>query len=192
MDLLNFVSNVIGEQAWPAVAIFVVLFVARKAPSMAPYIKAVRYKEVEVTLREVRESVATALPDLGNSKTEETEPTDKILQLAEIDTGVAIAEVWKPLEAHIIGLIQHNGLVRFTRPDTFMKVLFERGKITSEELQLFDQLRKIRNESVHATTDVAPTVAEVIEYREFVRAFISRLDQIRSEPGYIDVAPPNK
>ena len=187
MSALQFLATIVQALAWPALALFCFLFVVNRSSNLVRFVKSIRYGDIEITLQDARREVELLKSQRGVASAPDLEPDDKILRLAEIDPSVAIVEVWKKLEAKITQLIQHNGLIRFTNPDLFIRHLYKLEKISANELELFQRLRKIRNESVHARQRNAPTVAEVIEYRDFVEAFCTRLDQIRKEPGYIDI-----
>jgi hypothetical protein len=187
MDWLTFTATVISALAWPAFALFCVLMAAYRTPSLIRFIKTIRYGDIEISLQDARRDVEALRTERGVVGAVTIDPDDKILRLAEIEPAVAIVEIWKKLEEKVTQLIQHNGLIRFTRPDLFVRHLAKLGKISSTELELFGRLRKIRNESVHSRHEMSPTVAEVIEYHDFVDAFCQRLDQIKSEPGFIDI-----
>jgi hypothetical protein len=115
---------------------------------------------------------------------------EKVLRLADIDTSIAIIEVWRRIEQAIIGLVQHNGLVRFTAPAKFMEHLATLGKLTPGDIALFRKLRDIRNASVHGHDRYVLSKAEVLEFSTFVDLLIGKLDEIKQQPGYIDVPRP--
>jgi len=145
----------------------------------------------ELTLRDnlekariVAESVEVGLVSPPSSR-EREESEDKVLALAQIDTGVAILKSWQKLESALIRLRQHNGLMRFKTNSSIVQRLFELKKINESDLALFDQLRSIRNAVVHSHKRYI-SVAEVMEYDQFVNTLGRRLEEIQAEPGYID------
>lgn len=191
MDVLTFISNLVRDLAWPIATLVVLIIALRHLPSLRRFVKAIRYKDVEVTLREefdgAREVAETVKALIGpETKPEETQ-TDKIAQLAQIDPAIALIEIWRKLEAEVVSLIQHNGLMRYTRPVKFVEQLGKLGKLSEEEITLFRRLRVIRNASVHAQDTNAVTLAEVIEFRDFVNVLIRKFEQIKNEPGFIDI-----
>lgn len=191
MDELTFVSNLIRDLVWPVAMLVAFLIAIYHAPKLARFVKAVRYKGFEVTMREelieARADVDQLKLEVGDAGANTLNPKDKIIQLANIDRGIAIVEVWRKLEDEVIRLIQHSGLMRFTRPVPFVEHLASLGKISERELNLFHKLRKIRNDSVHMHDTTALTMAEVIEFRDFVEVLARRFEQIKSEPDYIDL-----
>ena len=172
--------------------IICLFYFTRHASTLIRFVKTIRYGDIEVTFQDARHDFEVIQVQRGPVESPALEADNKILRLAEIDPGVAVIEIWKGLEEKLIQLIQHNGMMRFTTPDKFMKVLHDQKKISTTELELFQRLRKIRNESVHSRASQSLTVAEVLEYKNFVDTFLSVLELIRMEPGYIDLPPSKK
>ncbi|HEY9079789.1 hypothetical protein [Magnetovibrio sp.] len=187
MDTLTFISTIVSAVVWPLLILVLALVALHKAPILASLIKTIRYKEVEVTFQEAREILERTSLGLHLAEIPPLNPNDKILKLAAVDTGAAIMEIWKSLEAVLYRLIQNNGMMRFTNPTKFVDVLCSEGKISDGERELFHSLRRLRNQSVHALYERSPTIAEVVEFQDFVTAFSERLEQIREEPEYINV-----
>ena len=187
MDTLTFISAILDAVIWPLLIFVLALVALNKAPMLASLIKNIRYKEVEITFQDARKKLERTSLGLRLAEMPPLDPNDKIFKLAAIDTGAAIMEIWKSLEAVLVTLIQHNGMMRFTNPTKFVDVLCTEGKISEEERALFHSLRHLRNKSVHAFPGNSPTIAEVLEFQDFVSAFSDRLEQIKQEPGYITI-----
>jgi len=202
MDILSFIANLVEHLATPVAALVALKILLSRAPQIGRFVKSVRYKDVEINLRDDFEKAKESAAAIELSKLQgdhninsaprlSMERNDKILQLASIDAGVAISEVWRQVEATVIQLMQHNGLMRFTRPDKLISWLASKDKISSAEVELFHRLRKIRNSVVHGGTDTPKiSLAEVIEFKEFADLFIDRIEMIRAEPGYLDYPVP--
>jgi len=197
MNLYGFIASVIGSLAWPLLIAWIVLLLLRRSKSLEDliqkvrkYVKSIKMGALELTFQDAREDAEAVAVERGTPLPDQGPLNDKLLQLASINPALAVVEIWKDLEAEIISLIQHNGMMRFTRPTHFMRVLAEKKKITRNELALYERLRSIRNEAVHSRDPQPLTVAEISEYRSFVSALIARFQQIKAEPGYIDVPMP--
>jgi flagellar biosynthesis/type III secretory pathway chaperone len=191
LNTLAFVASIIGSVAWPVTLLIVVVVLLRNGARLAKFVKSIRFKDFELTLRDnlekariVAESVEVGLVSPPSSR-EREESEDKVLALAQIDTGVAILKSWQKLESALIRLRQHNGLMRFKTNSSIVQRLFELKKINESDLALFDQLRSIRNAVVHSHKRYI-SVAEVMEYDQFVNTLGRRLEEIQAEPGYID------
>jgi hypothetical protein len=193
MNTLAFIASVIGSLAWPATLLIVVFLLLRNGAQLAKFVKAIRFKDFELTLRDdlekaktIADGIEARLPGAYAGK-EDHEEEDKVLALAKIDPGVGILKSWQKLELALTRLRQHNGLVRFITNVALIPRLLELGKITKSDADLFNQLRSIRNAVVHTGSDKQTiSVAEVVEYDQIVETLIRRLDQIQAAPGYID------
>ncbi len=187
MDGLTFTASVIHDLAWPVTIIASVILAVRRLPQIAKLVKSIRYKDFEVTIRERLEEIEKLPTVVAANAENSTAPSlrEKILRLAEIDTGVAVAAIWTDVEAALTMLMQHNGLMRFTNPVKFTAQLVKLGKLSNDELRMMENLREVRNASVHARGDSKPTLAEVAEYQKYAEALITKVNKVRSEPGYI-------
>lgn len=202
MDILSFISSLVEHLVTPVAALVALKILLSSAPQIGRFVKSVRYKDIEIDLRddfekakEAAETIELSKPQTENAISDATrldiERKNKILQLADIDTGIAIAEVWRLVETKIINLMQHNGLMRYTRPDKLISWLASKAKISSAELELFLRLRKIRNVAVHGGANIPKiSLAEVIEFKEFADLFIDRIEKMIAEPGYLDYPIP--
>lgn len=201
MDGLTFISSIIRDIATPVSALVALYFLLGKAPALSKVFKSIKFKDIELTLREEFEKAkeeavsiqSNQAPEKADNKESPVSEFDqKIIQLANIDPKVAIFELWKRLENSVVKLIQHNGLMRFARPDKFVRWLGSQGKISSNEVELFLRLKNIRNQVVHAFPDDPPsiTMADVLEYKDLVALFIKSLESIREEDGYLDYPVP--
>ena len=161
-----------------------------RLPKLVRFVKAVRYKDLEVTIREDFTQARSAAEQIVAERKQLIGPEpdhEKVLRLADIDASIAVIEVWRRLEKEIVKLMQHNGLMRYTTPAKFMDHLAQLGKISPGDIALFRKLRDIRNLSVHALDGRSLTKGEVIEFSNFVDLLVARLEEIRHEPGYIDI-----
>lgn len=195
MDPLTFIAALVGHLIWPVTALVLILVVLRRLPKLAKFIKAVRYRDLELTLREDF-SEARALVDQITIQRQQLPaadaPDDKLLQLIEIDPSIAVIHIWRRLEREIIGLMQHNGLMRYTTPVKFFEHLAKLGKLSENDLVLFRKLRDIRNASVHAYPGRSLSPAEVLEFNNFVDLLIATFEAIKAEPGYINIPQTSK
>ena len=201
MDILTFISSLIRDTATPAAALVALWIILSKTPKLSRLIKTIKFKDVEVNLREELEKAKDEAEILkskttANERAPETKQVsqfdEKIIKLANIDPKAAIFEIWKQLENSIIKLMQHNGLIRFTRPDKLIRWLGNQGKISASQVELFLRLKRIRNEVVHAFPDDPPNIsmADVLEYKDLSSLLIDTLESIRSEDGYLDYPIP--
>jgi uncharacterized protein YkvS len=174
----------VGHLAWPVFAVGVLAFIYRKASSITRLVQSIKYRDVEIVIREEFAEAREETEAIRANSTSQAaitaqgtpEPDDKILRLARIDPAVAIMETFRSLEAEITRIIQHHGYMRWVAPKSFMDHLAKSNLISQKEHDLFMRLRNIRNEAIHAQASV--TLAEVIEYKDFVTSFVERLKSI--------------
>jgi hypothetical protein len=201
MDVLTFISSIIRDLSTPISALIALCILLGKAPALSKLFKSIKFKDIELNLREELEKAknealsiqSEETPESGTLQTEPVSEFDKkIIQLANIDPKAAIFELWKQLESSVIKLIQHNGLIRFTRPDKFIRWLGSQGKISDNEVDLFLRLKTIRNQVVHASMDDNPkiTMLDVLEFKDLASLFIKRLESIKNEDGYLNYPIP--
>lgn len=201
MDILAFISSLVHDLASPVAAIVGLIILLNNAPKIAKHIKSFRIKDIEVSLRENFEKAKTTAdeillalpgsPALIEDRNLSTEDK-KIIELSKIDPEAAIFELWKQLEHALIRLIQHNGLVRFTRPDLFVIWLGKEKKISPNDVELFTRLRDIRNEVVRAWPDGPPKIslAGVLQYKDHVALLTQQLEAIKEEDLYLSYPIP--
>jgi hypothetical protein len=161
-----------------------------RAPTLARFVKSIRYKDVEVLIRENLESARDEAEKVRGTENHPPAPLyqdDKVLQLARIDPALAVVDIWKQLESRIILLIQHNGLMRFTSPSEFIFELGKQKKLSATELKIFKKLREVRNASVHSQLSPSLTLAEVVEFRDLAELLGRKIDELREQPGNIDL-----
>jgi hypothetical protein len=191
LDWLTFISSIVRNLAWPVVVLSVLGAFLIKGRHFVGLVKSIKFKDFELTIRnefvEARAGAEQIKLQLDAQPELELLPQDKILKLAEIDSALAIVDIWKKLEAEVIGLIQHNGQMRYTTSEKFILALVDLGKLTMSEANLYRNLRQIRNASVHSHSASKLTLAEVIEFRDFSNMLANKLKLIKSEPGYIDL-----
>jgi hypothetical protein len=191
MDTLTFISSVVSSLAWPLTSLVVLSLIVFRADRLRAIISSIRFKDIEVTLNkrfEEARAVGDEIPAPQSSQALEKQSSidDHILKLAAVDSGVAILRSWQKLEGKVIQLIQHNGLIRFTRSDSFIRQLAKLDKLSFEEASLYSKLRGIRNDVVHIHgSSKQPTIAEVVEFDQLVEKLVSRLEEIRQTPGSI-------
>lgn len=193
MDPYTFIATMTGHLAWPVAMLLVVTFVLFRLRWFAKFIKGVKYKDLELSIREdfteARVAAEALEAELQSPEVSATD-TNKVARLVEIDPSIAIIEIWRRLEQNVIKLIQHNGFMRFTTPPRFVEYLTHLGKLSDRELVLYRKLRDIRNASVHTHDDTsAISKAEVFEFNRFAEILTQKLEAIRQEPDYLAMPP---
>jgi hypothetical protein len=174
MDWLTFISNVIDSLAWPSVVVVILFLLRKELPNIAKLIRKFKYGDLEVEFGEsakvVKEKSATALPEpspnarlSGGSLQEQR---DRLSFLSELAPRSAILESWLQIESSAVDLIRKKGLDSFRSlpgPTRLRDHLRNTGILNEEQLLVFEELRKLRNEAVHSI-DAAFDIEAVTNY----------------------------
>jgi len=174
MDWLTFIANLIDSLAWPAVIVVLLFLVKKELPAIARLIRKIRYGELEVEFGEsakvVKEKSATVLPEpapnarLSGSSLQEQR--DRLAFLSELAPRSAILEAWLQIESAAVDLIRKKRLDTFQTlpgPTRLRDHLRKMEILTPQQVSVFEELRKLRNEAVHSI-DAAFDIDAVTNY----------------------------
>ncbi len=192
----DWLAKLAAAVTWPiaTLTIFFVLF--RNRRSVAELIKSIKWGKWEVIFRdnidklgELSNIVLSSHPKefrIQYSKGAEATATsefDDILGIAKFDPTRAMLECWKKLEAKLLELRQYHGLMSYISNARFVNLLEKNGRISAQEVELFNRLRQIRNSLVHIEAPYDKIdVDEVFEYFRAVKTLIARLAETKHEP----------
>lgn len=186
MDLLTFVSKLAEALAWPIVVLVVVSLLRKEVSSLFTIVKKVKAGPMEAEFeREINElkSVADAeLPDIERQAP--VAPTQNELeQLAQINPRAAIIEAWRRLELAARRSLAQVGITMnaqdLASPLAHARNLAKSALMSQEELVLFNDLRNLRNTSVHAE-HFSPTLEAALAYIE-VASRVQQTLRLKSE-----------
>jgi hypothetical protein len=193
MGFWEFLAKMIDSLAWPSLAAYVVYLLRGHGHELIRFVEKIRVKDFEVTLRqnfeegrEAAEQVRseTNINTFGTAETSTLTTASKIaLEAGRPD--VAILDVWKTVEQELTKIIQHEGMMRWVSPGNLIHWAHQKGLISNADRELFDRLRRIRNEVVHSNDVRKLSNAEVYEFADLASVLIARLKEIE-EPlkGY--------
>lgn len=172
MDLLTFISKLAEAFAWPAVVLVVVFLLRKEVSTLFAIIKKVKAGPVEAEFeREINElkSVADAELQDVERQTPATPSQNELEQLAQINPRAAIIEAWRRLELAARRSLARVGITMTSAdvasPLAHARNLAKSALMSQEELVLFNDLRNLRNTSVHAE-NFSPTLEAALSYIE--------------------------
>lgn len=172
MDWLTFVSKLIETLAWPAVVLVVVALLRKEVRALLAILKKVKAGPVEAEFeREINElkSVADAELPVVEQPAPATSNQNELEQLAQINPRAAIIESWRRLELEARKALSRLGISMNWRdaasPLAHARNLAKSTLLSQEELVLFNDLRNLRNMSVHAEK-FSPTLESALSYIE--------------------------
>jgi hypothetical protein len=186
VDSLTFVTRLAEAFAWPAVVLIVVSLLRKEVSALFAIVKKVKAGPVEAEFeREINElkSVADAeLPDVER-QAPATSSQNELEQLAQINPRAAIIEAWRRLELATRRSLAHLGITMTSRdvasPLAHARNLAKSALMSQEELVLFNDLRNLRNTSVHAE-NFSPTLEAALSYIE-VASRVQQTLRLKSE-----------
>lgn len=157
MNTLNFASNVIESLAWPVAAIVLVVLLRNDIAKLAPFIKRLKAGPVEAEfereVRALRESTP-APPKLAIAPPKDTASKNFLFQLAELHPRSAILESWVRVEAAARALLESRAIAAakpsYLPAARLAEPLAQQELITQDQVTLFHELRRLRNEVAHA------------------------------------------
>jgi len=172
VDVLTFVSKLAETLAWPAVVLIVVSLLRKEVSALLAIVKKVKAGPVEAEFeREINElkSVADAELPAVERQASATSGQNELEQLAQINPRAAIIEAWRRLELAARSALSRLGISMNWRdaasPLAHARSLAKNALLSQEELVLFNDLRNLRNMSVHAE-NFSPTLEAALSYIE--------------------------
>jgi len=180
MDWLTFASNIISALAWPVAAIVLVILLRRQILSLLPFVKRLKAGPIEAEFeREVKElkaSVAEAVPAAALLPSPEPDTKDALLRLAETHPRAAILEAWLGVEGAALAALERKGMSTESskgRSPILLATLLAKSELLAQgQLNIFQELRSLRNQAVHVGA-FEPTVEAARSYVESA-AYIQR------------------
>ncbi|OGB22614.1 MAG: hypothetical protein A3I66_10950 [Burkholderiales bacterium RIFCSPLOWO2_02_FULL_57_36] len=186
MDLLTFVSKLAEVLAWPAVVLIIVSLLRKELSALFAIVKKVKAGPVEAEFeREINElkSVADAELPAVEHQAPATPSQNELEQLAQINPRAAIIEAWRRLELAARRALSQAGIKMNSHdaasPLAHARNLAKSALLSQEELVLFNDLRNLRNMSVHAEK-FSPTLEAALSYIE-VASRVQQTLHLKSE-----------
>ena len=153
---------------WPVTIIILSCIFKKPLSDLIPYIKTIKYKDFEAKFSGKLEDLKKDAKNLPCSldvfvsdsvNVKEAITAEEILtssglelytKLAKIDPRSAVIEAWRKLELSIHEKTRMLGTKRNIRTGRAIEILNKKGLIDSSEKHMIYELRKMRNEAVHA------------------------------------------
>lgn len=158
MDILLFFAEVTKAIAWPITLIILVTILRKPVIELIPSLRRLKYKELELEFtREIFELKAE-VAEISQNKGEESilisSDSSNLLRLVSFSTRAAIMEAWLEIESASISVAssfwgQTSNEV-FKNMPKLGEYLLQCKVIDEKQLTVFNKLRQLRNQVVHA------------------------------------------
>ena len=160
MDWLTFVAEITKAVAWPGALLALLLIVRKELPLIARSLRKLKFKDVEIEFGEVAKAVAsearqTLPPPSADSILiggPESVIARRLEAIAELSPRAAILEAWLQVEASAAEVVRNKTALPVTSTPGPLRLrdgLIEAEALDSRQVEVFEGLRKLRNEAVH-------------------------------------------
>lgn len=183
MDYLTFTAKVIEALAWPLAAVALVALLRHEISVLAPYLKRVKAgpleAEFERELKALKDSPPTqeAIPNTD----QKTPARMQLEELAELHPRSAIHEAWGQVEAAARSAVLRTDSggsdARYVPAYNVVALLAKNGLAHDGIVNLYHELRKLRNEAAHAP-EFSPSVEAAKNYIELSQNLQRYFDSI--------------
>jgi len=158
VKLFDIFIRLIQVSIWPLMILFLVLFFKSKLPLIIPYIKSIKYKDLQVEIdHDIFE--ATKKTDAIENEYYSSRPAekvkrqdlnfDKLNRLSNESPRAVILEVWLELEDVLKRCAKQFQFDKTQNIYAIMNQLYRKEILSSSEMQLLNEMRVIRNNVFH-------------------------------------------
>lgn len=191
MDALAFIASLINSLAWPGVVVVALLVVRKELPALVTSLRRLKYKELEIEFeasakaieKRSNETIPEAPKAITVSGSTQDELRNRLAAIADIAPRSAIVEAWLCVETAAVDVIRRRGLSELKSLPGPMRLRDEliRGELlNTEQVAVFEELRRLRNEAVHVP-DAQFTTESVSNYISAALKLAAYLEQRAGE-----------
>lgn len=162
MDTYTFITEMTKALAWPATLIFVLLLLRKPMISLVPFMRKLKFKELEMEFSEQVQALKS------EAEIDETSEIDTpAMSILAFSTRAAVLEAWMELENVAATLAasywSSSDIVPFKNDAKLGYYLHQCGVLNDTQLKSFNELLKLRNQLVH-TKEVELTESDAKAY----------------------------
>ncbi len=170
MDELTFTIELVKSLSWPLTLLIVVMILRKPIIELPSLIKKLKIKDVEIEFdKKVEELKEEALKQLPVIEQDETRLRRNrfLIDLAQVSPRSAILESWIELENTSLKSLKEKELENVSlsslSPLQLGDLLIKSDILDENKMNIYHQLRNLRNAAVHAT-DLKVTPLVAVEY----------------------------
>jgi len=188
MDWLTFIAKVVKALAWPGAFLAVFLVLRKEIPGIVRSLRKLKFKDFELDFGEAAKAVASDVKDAVPSSQQDVQlvgesrsaQLSRLAQIAEMSPRAAILEAWLLVEASAVDVIRKrtsNALTSLPGPMRLRDNLVRAELLSAKQLAIFEDLRTLRNQAVHAPEAqfTKEAVSSYIEAALSTAAYLERL-----------------
>ena len=185
MNSLEFIEKMVGHLIWPGFAAVILFMLRNHLIEIVHLMKTLKIPGLEIAFQELRSEAAAAQLPPPDPQVQNNEENRTFLELADSSPTAAILHSWQNVEREIGDLLDkynvahpQDGALPSMAP---VRALYRMEIIDPNTLGVLHQLRRVRNEVVHAPGR-AVTLGGALEFRQLSQAVISKLRELGSRP----------
>lgn len=183
MDTLTFIVEMSKALAWPIAAITLGSVYRTEFRSLLTKLKKGKVGPAEFEFEQAVAALKQESPK-ANSDTNTSVPQATV-QLASNDPRVAILGSWLPIQAEVERLVSEapSEWTQGQRGSVSLRVLHRVLKDKPEYIDMYNNLRQLRNQAVH-DTNFSPRPESVLDYIALSKDLLSVLQSTKTEPEH--------
>ena len=185
---MNVLVELVKALAWPITILVIVLLFKRELSLLQGRLSEFRYGNFAAKFAEQLDKVeedasrsvvqTRELPPPSESRAEQQNAIrDEILRIATVSPRAAVSEAWRHLELAMDSAAQSLGFDQrgaVSRP-RLIRLLAEQGLLDTEAVQLYESLRRMRNEAVHRR-EFDGSQPEAVRYADVALSLASHIE----------------
>lgn len=162
MEIANLIVRILEAIAWPLTVIIIMFIFKSQLGRVILTLSKLRYKDLEIEFDKDLKDAEYKARELQLPSPEDikgipeavvpTSPYDRLSQIAAISPRAAVTEAWQIIELSTMEAAKAQGItVRGARAEReVIRSLVKRAKLQEGTLDLYENLRRMRNNAVHA------------------------------------------
>lgn len=161
MNWLEFFASLVGSLAWPACVLVFAYFLRMELPELVKGLRRLKFKDLELEFEKSSKAIAAmAKESLPHSAypvkiagQSQDDAANRLSYISDFAPRSAILEAWLLVESAAIDAIRKSKGPTFRSlpgPMRLRDSLVKAGLLNPEQQAVFEQLRTLRNEAVHA------------------------------------------
>lgn len=172
MDWLTFIAEIVKGAAWPTVVLVALLVFRPELAALLGRLKKGKIAGAEFEFEDaVDELRAAATPAIAKVE---------VIPISLDNPRATVLEAWLKVEDAARKLAFAKGIppsMTSVRPPALIKAIEEKGGLTTEQIELFRELRRLRNESAHSG-DFSPSAESVVNYVSLAHGLAAAIERL--------------
>jgi hypothetical protein len=162
LNWLEFIASIIGSLAWPACLGLIVYLLKAEIPTLINGLRKLKYKDLELEFERTTKAIAaqardaipapaTAVEIAGQSG---DDAAKRLSYVSHFSPRSAIIEAWLLVESAAIDAARKSKVATLRSAPGPMRLrdhLVKAGFLDEKQQAIFEQLRTLRNQAVHAS-----------------------------------------